>query len=394
MKSILLIARCPPYPLHEGDRLILWHLSRELARRGYTLDLLALYNRADDPGQIHHYRHCFRRIELVREPARRPLQYLRRLMLPSARFAKSAVASFCPPLWRHIADALDSTHYDLVHCFGAFSVYEYFPLFAHLPNVITPYESHTLYLQSAARGGDLRARLRLPLVRRYERFMFQPYDRAVVISEADRALLLRLQPRLAAEVIPNGIELERFHAQAIERDPATVLFVGNFAYPPNQDAARALIDTLLPQIRQALPQARLQLVGVNPPDWLRAAANAHIEVSGAVPDVAPYLARASIFLCPLRVGAGLKNKVLEALAMGIPVVATPLSVEGIAVRDGESASIAPFSQLAARAITLLKDEALCRRLSKKGWALIQSRYSWAQVAASYERLYAEICRRA
>ena len=133
----------------------------------------------------------------------------------------------------------------------------------------------------------------------------------------------------------------------VEREPHTLLFVGNYEYAPNQDAARILVERVLPRVRQALPDARLQLVGANPPGWLQALAADHIEVSGRVPDVAPYLARATVFVCPLRMGAGLKNKVLEALAMGIPVVATPLSVDGIAVRDGESALIAEVDDIAA-----------------------------------------------
>ena len=392
MKTILLISRCPPYPLHLGDRLILWHLAHELARRGYTIDLLALYDQESDTGQTAEYADCFRRIELLREPRRDAAAYLRRLLAPSSRFAASPEPSFCPMLWRTIADYLSRYDYDLVHGFGAVSVYEFYPLFAHLPNLITPYESHTLYLQSAARQGRLSARAQLPIVRRFERFMYSPFDRTVVISEADRATLLSLQPALEIEVIPNGIELARFQPRDLERDPFTLLFVGNFNYQPNQDAVRVLIQQILPQVRLRAPAAKLQLVGVNPPDWMRALANDHIKVTGAVPDVTPYLARATIFVCPLQYGAGLKNKVLEALAMGIPVVATPLSVDGIKARDGESAIVAPIERFADETARLLRDESLRERLSLKGRELVEAEYTWERTADSYERLYDEICR--
>lgn len=392
MKTILLVSRCPPFPLHLGDRLIIWHLARELSQRGYIIDLLALYDRDDDPGQVDAYRAYFRHIELYRELPRDAVAYLRRLVDRSARFADSAERSFCPPLWRAIADYLSRYDYDLVHCFGSVSVYEYQPLFGDRPNVITPYESHALYLQSAAAQGSWSARLRLPLVRRFERFMFTPFDRTVVISAADRSLLLDLNPALQIEVIPNGIERERFRPREVKRDPGTLLFVGNYDYAPNQDAARILAEQVLPLVRQALPEARLQLVGANPPGWLRDLAGDHIEVSGRVPDVAPYLARASVFVCPLRIGAGLKNKVLEALAMGIPVAATPLSLDGIAVRDGDSALVAGVDDIAAKTIALLGDPALRERLSRGGRALIEAQYSWEQTASSYEQLYEEICR--
>lgn len=391
MKTILLISRCPPYPLHLGDRLILWHLAHVLARRGYTIDLLALYYQENDAAQTAEYSDCFRQIELVRESRRGAVAYLRRLLFRSARFAESADHSFCPPLWRLIDRYLKRHDYDVAHCFGAVSVYEFYPLFAHLPNLITPYESHTHYLQSAARRRQLSARAQLPVARHFERFMYSPFDRTVVISDADKATLLSLQPALEIEVIPNGIDLARFQPRGLERDPCTLLFVGNFAYEPNQDAVRVLVEQILPQVRAQRPAAKLQLVGVNPPDWMRALANDHIEVTGRVPDVTPFLARATVFVCPLRIGAGLKNKVLEALAMATPVVATPLSVDGIKVVNGESAIVSPVERIADETARLLMDESLRGRLSLKGQELIESEYTWERTADSYERLYDEIC---
>ncbi len=391
MRTILLISRCPPWPLHLGARLIVWHLCRELSKRGYVIDLLALHNDDDAAGHIDRYRAYFRHIQLFREKPRSNVAYLRRLLMPGARFAASPDKSFCPPLWQAIADRLQHCEYDLVHCFGGINVYEYAPLYPHLPRLITPYESHTLFLRSAARQGDLSASLQMPIARRFERFMFTPYDRTIVISDVDAAMLRDLQPALRVEVIPNGIELVQFRPPAPARDRNTLIFVGNFGYAPNQDAARLLTAQILPAVREKLPQARLQLVGANPPDWLRAQANQHIEVTGRVADVAPYLAGAAVFVCPLRIGAGLKNKVLEALAMGTPVAATQLSVDGIAVRHQESALIAPVDQLAGTVIRLLGDAALQANLSQNGRRLIEASYTWTRTADAYERLYSEIC---
>ncbi len=390
MKTILLISRCPPYPIYLGARLILWHLMRRLAQRGYVIDLLALHNRADDTQFTAEYQGFFRSIELIPEAPRRPSAYLRRLLRPSARFAHAPDQSFSPQLWRTIADYLRRRHYDLVHCFGGVNVYEFHPCFADKPTVIAPYESYTLFLQRAAGQGHLKARLSLPMARRFESWMFSPYDRTVVLAEPDKAMLLSLQPKLKIEVIPNGIDLERFPLQRTERAPHTLLFVGNYDYLPNQDAVRVLAHQVMPAVRRQIPQARLQLVGKNPPAWMRALANEHIEVVGAVADVQPYLARATVFACPLRIGAGLKNKVLEALAMGIPVAATPLSVDGIHVKHGESAWIADVDGMAAAVLRLLRDEELRQRLSANGRALIEAEYTWAGVASRYERLYDEV----
>ncbi len=392
MKTILLISRCPPYPLHLGDRLIIWHLARELSQRGFTIDLLALYDREDDPQWLTEYRAFFRHIELIPETRRSGAVYLRRVLDPAARFAKRADMSFSPDLWRAIERYLRLYDYDVVHCFGSVSVYEYHPLFADKPNLITPYESHALYLRRAARQGIFSARLRLPIVRRFEGFMYSPYDRVVVIAEKDRAMLRSLQPQLCIDLIPNGIELERFDWRGADRDEETLLFLGNYDYQPNQDAARLLIERIMPEIWRGLPQTRLQLVGNNPPGSLLNLSDRRIEVTGRVPDVQPYLARATAFICPLRLGAGQKNKALEALAMGIPLVATPLSLDGIQVEAGQSAVIAEIKDMAAATLRLLRDEQLRRRLSRRGRELVEAKYTWEKTAASYERLYDELTR--
>ena len=392
VKTILLISRCPPHPLHFGDRVVLRYIVSELARRGYVIDLLALYDQPDDPLHLDEYRDYFRHIELIPESPRHSRLYLRRLLDPRARFAAAPQASYCPQLWRLISDWLRRFDYDLVHCFGAVSVYEFHPCFAHKPNLIVPYESYALYLQSAARQGQRRARLALPLARRFESWMFTPYDRTVVIAEPDRAMLLALQPTLPVEVIPVGIDLTRFQPQPAERAAQTLLFVGNYEYAPNQDAVRVLVERVLPAVQRTLPQAKLQLVGSNPPAWMRALADERIEVTGQVADVRPYLARAALFVCPLRFGAGLKNKVLEALAMGIPVLATPLSCDGIRVRHGESAWLAEVDGFADAIVQLLGDAPRRRGLAEKGRALIEAEYSRTQTADRYERLYEEVLR--
>jgi glycosyltransferase involved in cell wall biosynthesis len=115
-----------------------------------------------------------------------------------------------------------------------------------------------------------------------------------------------------------------------------------------------------------------------------------ITVTGRVPDMRPYLARATVFVSPLRLGAGIKNKVLEALAMGCPVVATPLSVDGIDAQHERDLLVADGSALAEAVIRVLKNADLQRRLSANGRQLIEARYSWPRVAAMYEALYQQV----
>jgi glycosyltransferase involved in cell wall biosynthesis len=389
MKTILLISRCPPYPIHLGDRLIIWHLARELSRRGCTIDLLAFANRPEDHAEVDHYRTFFRHIILLDEPRR---GYLRRLMWPGARFPKAADAAWSPQMWRAVEAHIVQYGYDAAHLFGGVQVYEFRHALGNLPAVITPYESYSLYLRRliASGSGVVRralTRVQLGIARRYESWMFTPYARTVVVSEADRDELLDINPALNIAVIPNGIDLDYFQLQPVERDPAALLFVGNYEYAPNVDAALWLARGILPQVQKQIPGVKLWLVGNAPTPEMQALASESIQVTGRVPDVRPYLARATAFVCPLRLGAGIKNKVLEALAMGCPLVATPLSVDGIAVQHEHDALIAEDAAIAEETMRLLRDTNLQRTLSHNGRKLIEAQYSWSRVSDLYEQVY-------
>ena len=171
------------------------------------------------------------------------------------------------------------------------------------------------------------------------------------------------------------------------------MFLGNYEYAPNLDAAKWLATEIFPRVQAQVPAARLWLVGNGPPDELRALAddNDAIAVTGRVPDVRQYYAQATAFVCPLRFGAGIKNKVLEALAARCPVIATPLSVDGIHITDRESALLGETANdLAAHAVTVLNDADRARELGAAGRRVIEQQYSWERVAGQYHALYKDV----
>lgn len=390
MLHLLLISRCPPWPLHLGDRLIVWHLARELSRRGWVIDLLAYANQREDHDDPDHYREHFGEVALFDEPARSPSTLLRRLLLPGARFPLQAEGVSSPDMWRAIGLQVAGKDYDCAHFFGGIQVSEYRHAVGELPTLITPYESYSLYLRRAldAQGGLAPGiRLRQFLARRFESWMYAPFGRRVVVSERDRAELRQLNPALDWEVIPNGVDADHFRPSTEAREAASLLFTGNFAYEPNIDAALWLARDLFPRLRREHPALQLWLVGNAPPESLRALAGEGIKVTGRVPDLRPWLDRATLYLSPLRMGAGIKNKVLEALATGCPLLATPLSADGIAIEHGRHAWLAERRDFPAALRSLLADAALRQRLALAGRQLVESRYSWRQVAERYVALY-------
>ena len=390
MPRVLLISRCPPWPLHLGDRLIIWHLARELAQLGYVIDLLAFANRPSDHEEIEHYRAHFGDVTLIDEPPRSQSALLRRLLLPQTRFPQHSGQARAPAMWRAIAGRVAAQQYACAHFFGGVQVYEYREAVGALPALITPYESYSLYLRrelEAQAGPAPGARARHLLARRYESWMFTPFQRRIVVAERDRAELRSINPALDWEVIPNGVDLDYFRPQSGPREAATLLFTGNFAYEPNEEAALYLARELLPTLQQQIPEAQLWLVGDAPSAAMRALAGEQILVSGRVPDLRPWLARATLFVSPLRLGAGIRNKVLEALATGCPLAATPLSVDGIAASSGQHALLAERNELPSALRGLLGDATLRQRLARAGRQLVEDQYSWQQVAARYAAIY-------
>jgi len=395
---ILLISRCPPYPLHLGDRLIVAHLAEELEGRKHQIDLLAFANRAQDWHEQDNYDFRFEQVQLIAEPRRSQISYLKRAIFPPSRFPRRAEDSWSPEMWRAIEARLDSTRYDAIHFFGGVQVYEFFHALRGLPAVITPYESYSLYLRRLV-GAGLRPApttfanlVQFQIARNFESWMFTPYRRIVVVSQQDKNELLDINPALSIDVIPNGIDLYTFRKARVSRKARALLFVGNYEYPPNVDAALRLAHEIFPKVRAQIPDVKLWLVGNAPPPELQALASDSIKVTGRVPDVRPYLARAAAFVCPLQLGVGIKNKVLEALAIGCPVIATPLSVDGIDAQNGRDVLIASADKMTETVINLLKNSDLQRQLAENGRKLVEEKYSWERVAALYENLYHDIAR--
>jgi len=387
--KILLISRCPPYPLHFGDRLIIWHLARELSQRGYQLDLLALTQHESDAQEIDEYDSFFREVELFPEQERTQWMYLKRLI--GAHYPADSNSAWQADMWQVIERKLATENYDLVHLFGGVHVYEFANLLKNIPTVITPYESYSLYLTRVLQQrNSMSIRFSRQITRQFESWMYSPYDYTIVLTEEDKAELLSINSELTIEVIPNGIDLADFQQEDRDRDLATLLFVGNYEYPPNHDAALLLARDIFPQIVAKIPEAQLLLVGNAPSDEMQHYASDNIIITGRVPRVQDYLASATVFICPLRVGAGIKNKVLEALAMGIPTIATPLSMEGIHAVDGKHALIADIDHIADKTVELLKNRDLQQALSRNARPLIEADYSWQGVANQYESIYTRL----
>lgn len=207
-----------------------------------------------------------------------------------------------------------------------------------------------------------------------ERIIIQNVDKVISPSLDEAALIKSLLHTAIVDAIPpyfySKSEIFARSKEAIEQT-SDILFVGGFPHTPNVDAALFLVNEVMPLIWNVRPEVKLLLVGYNPPPEILELANSRVLVTGQVPDLAPWMSRARFMLAPLRYGAGVKGKIVEAMRFGLPVVTTPIGAEGLDIDPGRHALIgSDASQMAHAALSLLTDATLCESLSLAGAQLI------------------------
>ena len=210
----------------------------------------------------------------------------------------------------------------------------------------------------------------------YEATMVRRFDRVFVCSERDR----RRFGLSNVVVVPNGAHVPPVPPER-RTDGLTLLFCGQLSYGPNADAVRFLVTSVFPEIRQALPDTRLLIVGRGPaPDIMALHDGKSIVVANDVPSVTDYYAAATIAVVPLRFGGGTRLKILEAWAHGVPIVSTTVGCEGLDGLDGQHLMVADRSRdFASRCVALLRSPELRDRIAREGRRLVAERYRWEDI---------------
>jgi glycosyltransferase involved in cell wall biosynthesis len=228
-------------------------------------------------------------------------------------------------------------------------------------------------------------------IRREERTAWREFDGVALTSERDLSLLRRDAPEKPAAVIPNGVDTTFFRPSEAPVEPDTIVFFGAINYYPNTEGLLFFLDEVFPRVKQQRPGAQLRIVGQQPPPAITSRAADDVIVTGLVDDVRPYLERAAAVIAPLRIGGGTRLKIVEAMAMGKPVVSTYLGAEGLDVIDGEDILLADRAEDFALQVTrVLGDPGLARRLGEAARHRAESLYTWRAVVERLEGFYDEL----
>ena len=386
------------WPLTSGGRLRSFHTVAELSRR-HHVTVVTTHEAPDEAGALPaRLGAATRVVSLSFVPAKQG----------SARFALALTGSWASPLpvdlWRWRIRAIrDVVRRMLTRGRFDICVADFLAAMPNIPDRIGAvplvlFEHNVEHMIWKRVSETERRTLLRPLLevewrkmRHYETLACQRAALVLAVSDADRDVLQLLAPAARIETVPTGVDAAYF----APTDPDVedeVLFTGSMDWYPNDDAMAYFIDRILPPIRREVPGVRMTIVGRRPRPRLREVAQAAgVTVTGTVEDIRPFMARAAVYVVPLRIGGGTRLKVFEALAMGKAVVSTAIGVEGLALVEGTEFALADDPDEFARSVVaLLRDPARRRALGARGRRLIEARYSWAESARVFEAHCREI----
>jgi polysaccharide biosynthesis protein PslH len=382
MKVLFLSSRLPHGRVVSGHMIVYQRITR-LFQRGYQVGL-AVFAQDGDAGHLPEIRDKLIELEILpaprRKTGRRLFDYVFSPIPP--RFANS----YSPEMFKRVGDMVERTCYDVVVAeFGVMG--QYLNVNPYLPavrKVISVHQCLTIAGQKALEllGWSPRAVrewFALKGLQRYEFDMYRSADHILALTAEERFGVLNYAPDLRITVIPSGVDTNYFKPADPAVKERAIVFTGYYTDEPNRDAVMWFSHSVWPRLKAKYPDLTFYVVGPGPkPDMLDLAKkDPRIIVTGEVDDIRPYLARARIFVCPNRLGSGMRGKILQAMASGVPVVSTTLGAEGISIQQGENGFFADTPRIMEQSLDLLlSDPLLQNKVAKRAREMVVERFSW------------------
>lgn len=399
MKILFITNRIPHAGITGGHQIIYQRIKR-LAERGHQIGVAA-FRAGESPENIEDLRQYTSELEMVDTKPMRCLGW---------NWCNS-IFSHGPPCFaaemsqqmaRRVGDMVQRSLYDVAIAeFSEMGRYLYHN--TYLPAVRRVLSCHRSIVASANQTRPPMETARLASSKwshsdrpkRCECDIFRVMDGILTLTPEDRYWLLNYLPEMRIYVVPAGVDPEYFKPAAKEEKEPCLMFMGSYRDVSNEDAVLWFIRDVWPLLKERCPAIKFLVVGPDPTKAMRelAARDGNIEIAGWVDDVRSYLARAQVFVCPIRLGTGMRSKVIEAMAAGLPVVSTTLAMEGIPAQNGETALLADQPQIMADSVMLLlNDEYLRQKITQQARTMVLERFSWNNSITKLENILHDIVR--
>jgi sugar transferase (PEP-CTERM/EpsH1 system associated) len=388
-------------PLDTGGRIRSFQTLKQLARRHeITLHLFYEQFAGDEHSSLNAIFH-----RVVPVPIRIPR---RGGWKDSLLFARSQISGqpytmakwYTPEVRATLRELLERERYDLIVC-DFLHPAGVLPWSAQCPKVLFTHniEAEVWERQLGVTSSPARKLaywLEYKALARAERRYIRMADHVLAVSERNAGFIRRFVPANKVSVVPTGVDTEYFRPDLQQESPEPeMVFTASMDWMPNEDAVLYFARDILPLIRREIPAARFWAVGRNPSEAVqRLDDGSGVRVTGSVPDIRPYLNRASVYVMPMRSGSGTRLKIFEAMAAGKAVVSTPMGAEGLPLKDGEDVLLAEGPANFAKAtVRLLRDRELRQRLGQAARRLTEDRFSWAAATSEFESILCSVVER-
>ncbi|MCU0666424.1 MAG: glycosyltransferase family 4 protein [Candidatus Omnitrophica bacterium] len=300
----------------------------------------------------------------------------------------------CRAFKQEIASLCKNEDIDIIQCEQSY-MNRYIPKYIRAPRILVEHEILSeSFLQKAVLKNNFFHKIILysRSIKKYleEKRWYAKFNAIVVFSNQDRNIIRTRYGRENIKIIPLGIDLNAYQTKHITNTRYDLLCVGNFLHSPNVDAILYFCKKILPLVKKNLPSVSLVITGCNPAESIirLAKENTNITVSGYIENLAGTYSEAKIFIAPIRYGTGMRYKIIEAMALGVPVVSTSVGARGF---HPDELKIADNPKEFANAVVeLLKNPDECNRMAKKGRAAVEQYYSWDKLLDQYEAIYDDL----
>lgn len=385
-----------PYPLVSGGQIRTYNLLKNLAPK-HKITLAAFIREESERKYLEQLKpFCEKVILFKRRKAWSPINIFLSAITP---FPFLVSIYYDVRIRNQIKKELSVNNYDLIHA-------ETFYVMPNIPQTKIPiflveqvieYLVYQRFVESLPPWAIfLKPFLLLDVtkIRWWERHYWKKAKRLAAMSHEDKNFIHKSNPRLKVDVIANGVDIEYFEDTKKEKPKIpTVLFVGNFKWLPNRDAATYLVREIWPIIKKKIGKVRLWIVGRNPPAEIVAFGKEDITIDPNVEDIRMAYGKSNVLLAPIRNGRGTKYKILEAMATKTPIVGTRLAIEGLDIKSGKEAMIASSAEeLANQTVKLLNNQKLAENLATSAYMLVQSEFDWKKISQELDRVYKEVAK--
>ncbi len=394
--NILFLLPQIPYPPHSGGRIVTWNTVKRFAKTN-SVSVVCLYHHPTELEALDRVRECCD--EVAAFPAHG------KWSIPT--FVKSLVGSwpykarrfFNPDMALYIHRLIERKRFDAIHCQNFYTA-AYCP--THGDFLKIHYKENVegnilLRYSTFSRNPIIKiaAWLEGHRTRRYELDACKRFDHVLSISPIDRDTLTSLAPALSVTHQRPGVDLPSYPFLDEPEGPTSLLFTGSMSYYPNSTGVLDFLEASWPSVRERLPDCGCTIVGADPPDALRQwDGRDGVRVTGRVERVDTYLQDGLIYIVPLRIGGGIRLKILEAMASGRAIVSTPVGCEGLEGKHGEHLLIADDPIAFADAIVeLIRDREKRTRISRNARELVETVYDWDKVIDRQAAMLQSLLRR-